>query len=277
VPTTGTTGDGLTDEQVDGPEDEQQEREPLDSNPWDEAVACQSKSWVTHHDRCDFEVATDDDLSCQSSLSQSVAVCGDDLSGENPHVESPPDEEPSPDWMVRDESDAETTSQADEAELAVQEYMARLLRRLRSGEVDRIPPEGQCDPSSQEVSLADEPASEKANPISPDEYTPRSVAPERHADLRAMRELALHTARSALATHASRSIREKTRRLVLYAGLSLVAAGVGWLLPNPTWPWLRHIAVGAGILLSGLLMAAALTIRVRHQLHSVRCANRSSA
>jgi hypothetical protein len=160
-----------------------------------------------------------------------------------------------------DGHDAETTGgdETDE-ELAVQEYMARLLQRLRAG--------GQSggwssDNESRQAHVVRAVNQPSENPAPSEEAVlPRRVAPEKHVDLRAMRELALSSARSALACHARRSAREDCRRLLLYAVLSAAASCVSWAIPNPVWPLVNNIATITGAVLALTLAATA----VRHAL-----------
>ncbi|GIW90713.1 MAG: hypothetical protein KatS3mg109_1145 [Pirellulaceae bacterium] len=159
---------------------------------------------------------------------------------------------------VAQASPSDKTAEED-PELAVQQYMERLLQRLRGGPAEQpMAVERPSQPAEAlrgSKPLRPEPAIPP--PAADEPYVPLREAPERHVNLTAMRELALHSARNALIAHAKRHARESTRRLILYAGVSFVLAGICWAWPDPTWPWVTQLSGGAGVILGSTLLLTA--------------------
>ncbi|GIW90757.1 MAG: hypothetical protein KatS3mg109_1189 [Pirellulaceae bacterium] len=155
-------------------------------------------------------------------------------------------------------SPSDKTAEED-PELAVQQYMERLLQRLRGGPEER-PAAAERPSQPAEPLRGSKPSRPEAAippPAADEPYVPLREAPERHVNLTAMRELALHSARNALIAHAKRHARESTRRLILYAGVSFVLSGICWAWPDPTWPWITQLSGGAGVILGSTLLLTA--------------------
>jgi hypothetical protein len=131
-------------------------------------------------------------------------------------------------------------------EESIEKYMARLLDRVYAGRGDvqrqeREPHEFQreppVEPAPQEVT---EPLPAErtvmpqaaARPRQPEKMAPRAVAPERHVNLSAMRELANWSAHSAIDRHARRQVRMATWGKVL---TTTVGVGVGAVLLGIWW------------------------------------------
>jgi hypothetical protein len=152
---------------------------------------------------------------------------------------------------------------------AIEAYMQRLLSRMsRSGsESETIQP---CPPSTphrapiSELELSGEREeygqSAKAQPLSADEYVPRSQAPELDSRLAAMREIANRNRRTNLITHAHQTTasRSKSRLLGAVAGCTVAAASVFYMDMYPRLAT-ATFAVSSGIAL--FCMFQALVIR----------------
>jgi hypothetical protein len=105
----------------------------------------------------------------------------------------------------------------------VQEYMNRLLNRSGSDKPAPI-----SIPSQTTKGLA-EPATTSATAVpalTPEEYVPKAVAPEKHTNLNALREVANHQARSAIETSAKQEHKALT---LTYLALTVAALGFGIL------------------------------------------------
>lgn len=102
------------------------------------------------------------------------------------------------------------TSGGDEDE-SIEDYMARLLKRVRGDGVADHGNTGSAKPTptAAKASAAQPTAPvkpiEPMQPINADEFIPRCAAPEQTSDLAAMRELANSAARSAISSHAKKS------------------------------------------------------------------------
>ncbi len=151
-----------------------------------------------------------------------------------------------------DEPETKFTEPTDEAEFAVQQYMERLLQRLRGTSPSPPAPDVRPAARTPESTESTEQETREERP-----YVPLGPPPERHVNLTAMRELALHSARNAVLAHAKRHARESTRRLLLFSGISYVLTGICWVWPNPARPWLTHLASTAGLILGTTLLLTA--------------------
>lgn len=137
--------------------------------------------------------------------------------------------------------DTKPVSDDAEHEEAVDQYMTRLLQRVRSPRGDgpaaaaaSRPPAAVADDQRTEEPGERLPAQQAAIvPVSrPAEYVPRAVAPEKTVDLSAMRELANLSAKAAIERHArSRLVRASGSKLFV----ALFAAGAGGLSFWMTW------------------------------------------
>jgi len=172
-----------------------------------------------------------------------MSVWGSSSEGERPSAPMSP--QPSDSHPVDDPS-APPRRGNEGAEESIENYMARLLDRLcgdrgdaqqqarGSCEVHQEPP---VDPTPQD--FPGPPPAERsavpqsvARPRQPKETAPRTVAPERHVDLSAMRELANLSAHSAIDRHTRRQNRVVTRGKLL---TTTVAVGVSAILLRIWW------------------------------------------
>ena len=115
------------------------------------------------------------------------------------------------------------------AEDDVQSYMSQLLNRLNGGTAaDHGGGAGEVPASSVQVedhSPRPEPVETDQSMLEPGEFVPSHVAPEKNANLAAMREIALESTRSAVTSSMER--RRKTRIMISFSAslASLSAAG----------------------------------------------------
>jgi hypothetical protein len=124
---------------------------------------------------------------------------------------------------------------------SVDDYMARLMQRLRGGEgtnQDPVPstfagstPEAATEAPVPDLAAGTPPATDVVEPpapveepIEPPEYKPRNQAPERGADLNALRDLANSSARSAISTHKVKTDGKAAIGKAITAGLALLGA-----------------------------------------------------
>ncbi|NUQ63461.1 MAG: hypothetical protein HUU20_13360, partial [Pirellulales bacterium] len=123
---------------------------------------------------------------------------------------------------------------------SVDSYMARLLERVRatSGSSSKPASYQASENAGQSPTLPTEPMPVAATlptvrprADGPVELSPRAVAPEKHVDLSAMRELANFSAQTAINRHTQRKIESATRTKLL---LTLLGLGVGL---GMLWAW----------------------------------------
>ena len=108
-----------------------------------------------------------------------------------------------------------------EEEVSIDEYMANLLARSR-GESAASPTPAAAPPRPSPAAVVPAPQSEPFLPGEPAEMTPRTVAPEKHVDFRAMRQLANVSAKNALHKHESKRLSVSTHAKLLVTSVSLV-------------------------------------------------------
>ena len=132
-------------------------------------------------------------------------------------------------------SGANATSDSDDREESIEDYMARLMNRVRAtDDLDepsrRVRPTIERSPVTEytEVTKAPRPDREpEPEKFNPDEYKPRSQAPEAADRMTAMRSLANDSARTAIASHTKRnwSSEMKLKLLVsVFAFVSVLAS-----------------------------------------------------
>lgn len=139
----------------------------------------------------------------------------------------------------------------DEGEVSIEQYMNQLLKRA-SG--DSSPPDTTVEAPKTVVQETVEEVPEEVAVMDASEFVPRSQAPE--TNLRAMRELANQSARSAIDRHAKRRVGSSaTSNVIISISLMMVGAMVAafgnhWL---PLYPIGGVVAVaGVGVLLKGM-------------------------
>jgi hypothetical protein len=143
-------------------------------------------------------------------------------------------------------------------EESIETYMERLMQRVRGDSTSQPKPplvpvlQKQIEELAAAAPVESRPSEEQ--PVKPEEYLPRSQAPEQSANLAAMREVANTAARTAIEQHHQKSGNKQVAFRLLGAGvLLLVSALLGY------WAWQMSsitAAVGAGIgLLTGSLWA----------------------
>lgn len=130
----------------------------------------------------------------------------------------------------------QTDAGGGEAEEDVQSYMSQLLTRLNGGSApDADSGVGKSAKSSVQVEQAvpqPEPVETNQSMLEPDEFVPSQVAPEKNANLAAMRELALETTRSAVSSSIER--RRKAKIMISFSAslASFSAAGFTGMLSS---------------------------------------------
>ena len=148
----------------------------------------------------------------------------------------------------------EAANQDDES---IESYMERLLQRVRGDAGDAPKPAAPAPAPAYQASQpapAEESHSEPAAAVSdkppaalvnPEEFVPRSQAPEMTSDLAAMRELANSAARSAIAKHQRKTTGKHVTGRLVGIGVVLAASGAlaywAWSIPSIT------AAVGASV------------------------------
>lgn len=149
-----------------------------------------------------------------------------------------------------------STTASDDEEESIEAYMARLMNRVRATDVRDEParkpePTVVRSPSTEytevkETKTAREPEPEKFNP---EEYKPRSQAPELADRMTAMRSLANDSARSAIASHAKRNWSSvmKLKLLVSVFAFVSVLASIIFFWGNPLLMGLGSL-IGLGVL-----------------------------
>lgn len=152
-----------------------------------------------------------------------------------------PDQSPSAPRADANRPSAQPPAQSEHEE-SIEDYMARLLHRVRSmagGAAESSGPKPSERYNNRGVSRDDDGADtgdstprDGPEPVcqrEPVELSPRAVAPEKFADLTAMREVANVSALSAIDRHARRVRRRVLARRVALVLLSFAAAaGLGW-------------------------------------------------
>jgi hypothetical protein len=190
-------------------------------------------------------------------------------------------EEPTPPQAASDPPSSSTPTlmlgSASHDEESIETYMERLMQRVRGDAPNpsrpplvaalapqelQQPEVGQ--PQAEAAAVADEPV--RQTTVKPEEFVPRSQAPEQSINLAAMREVANSAARSAIQHHHQKQSRGKqaSGRLFTAGILFLGSAGLAY------WAWETSsltTAGGAGVaLLAGMLWATRGFGRVLHSL-----------
>ncbi|MGE3777139.1 MAG: hypothetical protein AB7F89_08150, partial [Pirellulaceae bacterium] len=150
---------------------------------------------------------------------------------------------------------------------SIEAYMERLLDRMRGGAPApaTVPVAAPSDrkPISEIELAVEKPTSSASQPLAPDEYVPRSHAPELNANLAAMREIANSTRRTHLISHAHRTSNSQSKAKLLgaVAATSLALASIFYLDSHP------HLAIpslvaGSGMAVLWMIQALALRRKV---------------
>jgi hypothetical protein len=155
-------------------------------------------------------------------------------------------------------ADAEERGETAEEE-SIDDYMTRLIARLRSGKGQRQTPgqyeqpatDGPPDAQRDQNPTPETAAKASAGPA-PADLSPRAVAPEKTVGLTAMRELAILSAQSAIDRHA-RGKMVRLRRGKLLLGLSGLAAGGAML-------WIWHTYAAGGTVLWAAVISLSLAL-----------------
>jgi len=173
---------------------------------------------------------------------------------------SPPPGEPAP------------ASPDHEHEESIEEYMAKLMERLRGSSVADQAPQMDSVAVVDEHTSADASEGDDEEPntlldAEVPEPRPRAVAAELTTDMEALRALANQSARHAIGVHASRKMRRNVRTrfvVALLAGLT----GLYFALRAPRWDSLEFVTAAVAVVASlywGQLMLRALLSAVRVQ------------
>jgi hypothetical protein len=125
-------------------------------------------------------------------------------------------------------------------EESVDQYMARLMDRIRSVRGD-LTPTSTLPPPAEPARVEGEgravhcvaapPKPQAAAEREPVERSPRTVAPERQVNMSALRELANLSAHSAISQHTQRVLIRTMRSKLIVAAVALLASGGLW------WMW----------------------------------------
>ena len=143
------------------------------------------------------------------------------------------------------------TAVAHGEEESIDDYMSRLMQRVRSkpgeaGPASSAPPRSEPQVARQPQANAAKDPAPTAQPVLPKpaasaskplKMSPRSAAPENRIDLSALRELANFSARNAISRH-SRKLLINTMRSKLVMAIMALAAGGGLF-----WMWQQYGAV----------------------------------
>ena len=170
---------------------------------------------------------------------------------------------------------APPTAEGHGEEELIDNYMSRLMQRVRSKSDEPValptcaPP--RCEPPSASQTQANVgtspsaaaqpvPAAPAVAACQPVELSPRSAAPEKHIDLSAMRELANLSARTAISRHSRRLLIDTMRSKLVMAMLALAAGG------GLFWMWQRYGAVEMTLFYSLAAVVVAIYFGVQYAL-----------
>ncbi|MEN6556808.1 MAG: FHA domain-containing protein [Thermoguttaceae bacterium] len=160
---------------------------------------------------------------------------------QDPTIEPAPASTLSP-YREPQKNSATSAVAANGDEESIDDYMSRLMKRLRSASGDAVAPAYVLSPSQSSANASDTakplaeterpPISEPSIPAgaAPVELSPRAVAPERNVDLSALRELANLSAQSAISQHA--------RQMLVHAMYSKLAVMLVALATGTTLLWM---------------------------------------
>jgi uncharacterized coiled-coil protein SlyX len=130
---------------------------------------------------------------------------------------------------------------ANEEDESVEQYMARLLERMRgSGREQSTPYSNRASNSPNSTGMKVDHDAAVAIPPTPAEVRPRMPAPEFAADMDALRALANQSARHAIGIHSARTFRHKLVAKIVLAFLAGMAC-VYLLLESPSWNSLQFV------------------------------------
>jgi hypothetical protein len=155
---------------------------------------------------------------------------------------------------LRGAADSDRTA-GEDSEESIEDYMARLMQRVRTGDADEsasqmATPNVERSPITEYEAAAEEerPIEPEPEPIDPEQYRPRSAAPERNLD--AMRALANDSRRAAIASHAKRNWTSvmKLKILVSVFTVLAVSASIVFFWGNPPLMGLGAV-IGLSVLL----------------------------
>ena len=144
---------------------------------------------------------------------------------------------------VQPDMDALSEPKGDEEEESVEDYMKRLMARMRGGSLEEepklsspppvalapatsAPPVDSTSPSkiTLPAPVTERVPSSTTSPFNPEEYVPKALAPEKNRNMAAMRELANTSARSAIQVSARRRY---GTAIALKLAIALIGLGVG--------------------------------------------------
>ncbi|MCX7428357.1 MAG: hypothetical protein NTW96_22345 [Planctomycetia bacterium] len=157
--------------------------------------------------------------------SESAPVDASEILGRLGVVPLVPDDEPepsSPEVQSVAASSAEAAPAREEDDESINEYMARLMQRVRTVAQEPVAPGPRREPERPVPSEPETPPRQQE----PVDRSPRRSAPENVERLSAMRELASASAHSAIDLHARNKHRESVREKLLFTITALVC-GVG--------------------------------------------------
>ncbi|EAQ81021.1 FHA domain-containing protein [Blastopirellula marina] len=170
--------------------------------------------------------------------------------GFNPDADDDEEEEydePSPPVMaVSDDEPAENSADADD--VSIEEYMSSLMNRVRGREGTSTNP----SPSQQAAAPKppEPPQPEKdQTPFNPGEFVPSRKAPEQTSDLRALRDLANQSARSAIDSHTVKRWNNMYVTKVIVSFVALTTA-ICLLVETKSFVSLQFLGAAIGIIIS---------------------------
>ncbi len=129
----------------------------------------------------------------------------------------------------RPQQPASTEAEEGDEDVSVEDYMSRLLARIRGQE---SPPVPVYQPASPQQEKVDPPAralpegSQESESASEESYAPRHRAPELNKNMSAMRDLANRNAREALDTHSRRQLKNDSVVTLSVAIVAMLASFV---------------------------------------------------
>ena len=158
---------------------------------------------------------------------------------------------------------ADAPKPADSEDDSIEEYMARLLQRVRADEATPSTsftpaPAPQIQQPAQPIERSPEPE-ETPKSADPSDFVPRRAAPEN--SLAAMRELANESARAAISVSDKNRNQNTVRGKISMAVISGII-GIGLLLVSPGMPWVILPIAGISLVVTFVFAFQATKVRM---------------
>lgn len=169
----------------------------LDRSPVEEEPAESYQAQYEPEEEYEEEPA--EDAASQPATSQTSVADVLAKFGYDPHAAEDEEEEYEPTPPPQPVSyEEEAPAARDEDDVSIEEYMSSLMNRVRGREAEKAADKAKPEPAKKPE--PPKPRVEQA-PFSPGEFMPSRKAPEQTSDLRALRDLANQSARSAIDVH----------------------------------------------------------------------------